>query len=112
MQLRRFGSDDGSPVIVAVSGSLVMSSAAYNALGEVTTLSLGNGLQTIYQYYGLDVFSSTSSPAFTAPPQVRLQRSFTYINGISLSREHAVTTSQTRCDGHILANCRGCTAPV
>lgn len=49
--------DRGKPSACLLNGSPLVSSATYNALLKLSTLSLGNGLSTTWTYYGsgLDV---------------------------------------------------------
>jgi len=47
--------DHGLPVSASLNNAPLVTNATYNALKKLATLSLGNGLQTTWQYYGLDV---------------------------------------------------------
>jgi hypothetical protein len=52
--------DHGKPVDLLLNGSDLVKGATYNALKKLTSLPLGNGLTTTWQYYGIDL------PAFSA----------------------------------------------
>ena|GEM_PF-3132555 len=64
--------DHGKAVSLTLNGSIALvQNASYNALRKITSLPLGNGLQTTWSYFGLDVQASVMNRWYGLPYQVQ-----------------------------------------
>ena len=69
--LRYTYGDHGKAVSVSLYGSPLVQTVSYNAFKKVTTLALGNGLQTTWKYFGIDQQASVNNRWYGLPYQVQ-----------------------------------------